>query len=108
MTEPTNLEPDAAVVDEAPSVPAAPAPGLPWGAFWFGLAVGWLVGVVIGILRAPRSGEQTIAMLAEQGGEIALQVQKQIRRDPVQEAIEEGKEIAQERLAGRKAEPDAE
>jgi gas vesicle protein len=72
-----------------------------WGAFWFGLILGWGIGAVYGIARAPRSGEETRARIAEQGSEIALKVQEQLERDPVEEAIEEGKAVAQARQAGR-------
>lgn len=104
MTEPKKPE---YAVNTIEVVEKGSSPGLPWGTFWFGLFLGWAIGAIIGILRAPRSGEQTLALLAEQGNEIVLQIQQQIQRDPIQEAIDEGKEVAMERMAEREAEIDA-
>ncbi len=78
-----------------------------WGALWSGLVVGWGIGALIGILRAPRSGAQTRTLIGAQTAEIALRVQEQIQRDPVREAIEEGKQVARARQSGQAAEAEA-
>ncbi len=89
-----------------------PPPDRHWGAFTFGLAIGWAIGVVGGILKAPRSGAQTRRMISSGAekivGEITLEVERrgrqvveELERDPVQEAIEAGKAAARELQAGR-------
>lgn len=87
-----------------------------WGSFLFGLFVGWTVGAAVGILKAPRSGAQTRALINAEAEryltEIALQVQERgrhiaaaLERDPLQEAIEEGKAAARRMQAGDEAAP---
>ncbi len=75
--------------------------------FLTGLFVGSLAGVVIGLLLAPQSGEQTRAQLVERGIELRDEFEKRAgdlqdrvpamideQRDRVEEAIEKGKEAA--------------
>jgi gas vesicle protein len=100
-------------------------PSRHWGAFWFGLVTGWAIGAVIGQLKAPRSGEQTRALIAQRGvalrseagrraEEISLGIQERGRQivgemeaDLVQQAIEEGKEVARRRQAALEGAPES-
>jgi gas vesicle protein len=96
-----------------------------WGAFWLGLVTGWAIGAVIGQLKAPRSGEQSRALIAQRGielrseaerrvGDVSLgirergrQIVEEMEADLVEEAIEEGKEVARRRQAALGRAPEA-
>jgi len=89
--------------------------------FLLGLFVGGMLGAVIGLLLAPRSGEEMRSQLAERGIELRSEFQKRAgelqervpafveeQRERVEEAIEKGKEAAAKKRQDILAQLDAE
>lgn len=66
------------------------------GGFLVGFILGGLVGLAVGILLAPQSGEETRTVLREKGIELKVRAEDLTEegRARLEEAIEEGKEAA--------------
>ena len=72
--------------------------------FFVGLLVGLGLGVVVGLLVAPQSGEATRAQLAEQGVQIRSGAYSDQVRARAQEALAQGQELygrTKDELGGR-------
>ncbi len=67
------------------------------GAFLFGALLGGTIGAVIGILKAPRSGEETRRMLVEQGLDVYSKAEQSVIGERPADALAEGRAIAQQR-----------
>jgi gas vesicle protein len=61
--------------------------------FYFGLLVGLRVGVIVGILYAPQSGEATRAQLSEQGIPLGEGIFSDEIRSRANEALAQGREL---------------
>jgi gas vesicle protein len=64
--------------------------------FWTGVLVGGIVGVVAGVLFAPKSGEETRALIGEKTGEWRDRAEElaESTRDRVHSAMDEGRAAA--------------
>jgi gas vesicle protein len=64
--------------------------------FWTGVLVGGIVGAVAGVLFAPKSGEETRAMIGEKTGEWRDRAEElaESTRDRVHSAMDEGRAAA--------------
>lgn len=78
-----------------------PAPAKPEGngALVFGLVVGSLAGAVIGLWRAPMSGAELRGRLLRRSQAIGEKAESIVAGERVEDAIAEGKALAQQRRA---------
>lgn len=64
--------------------------------FWTGFVVGGMVGAIAGILFAPKSGEETRALIGEKTGEWRDRAEElaESAQDRVRSAVDEGRSAA--------------
>lgn len=70
------------------------------GALTFGFVFGLIVGSLVALFRAPRSGAETRRQISETGQELREQIEEVVTPvDPLAESMAEGKAAARRRRA---------